>query len=108
MALAIQRDPRSLEDEPYAWVLWVFLNLLLLERQDAAQRASEREELVYGIAHAYHSPGQLDRWRYDLRRNAGLLEQAESAVQRAKRFSERLLKAQGWSQLDNAHTGEDG
>jgi hypothetical protein len=106
--MATRQDPRALEDVAYAWVLWIFWNLQLIERQDAALRAGEREELVYGIAYAYHQPNQLDRWRYDLRKNAGLLEKAESAVDRAKRFA-RMLGAQKdpWQNLDDPATEGD-
>lgn len=108
MAIATRQDPRTLEGQPYAWVLWTFWNLLLIDRQDAAIRAGEREELVYGIAYAYHQPNKLDAWKYDLRKNAGLLEKAESAVDRAKRFTRALgmMAADQWPKLDDPLTAE--
>jgi hypothetical protein len=103
VAIATHQQIGAVEDQPYAWVLWIFWNLQLIERQDAAMRAGEREELVYGIAYAHHQPNQLDRWRYDLRRNVGLLEKAESAKDRAKRIADKMQQhgTGGWTALDD-------
>lgn len=58
----------------YARVLYAYYMLVMMERQESAQRAVEAEELVYGIAHAHHDPGRLSDWRAEVRRRVGLLE----------------------------------
>lgn len=97
-------DPEALEERPYARLLWWYLQILLRERQDRAVRAVEREELVYGMAHAHHDPAGLTRWRQEVRKGAGLLEKAESAIERAKRQAEKL-KGAIWMRHDDPQAG---
>lgn len=65
-----------------------------MERQEAAQRAIEHEEQVYGFAYATHDPSKLSEWRTDLRRRVGLSEKPKRDPVAQERMNAAVAAAQ--------------
>lgn len=92
-------DVERLAALPHWWNLYCYHHLVVQENREKAQRAAEREELVYGLAIAVHDPKGLPEWKRTLRDNAGLLQSPSSAKERAMEMVEKL-KGVVWVPID--------
>lgn len=92
-------DVARLAGLPHWWNLYLYHHLVVQENREKAQRAAEREELVYGLAIAVHDPKGLPEWKKALRDNAGLLQSATNAKERAMAMVEQL-KGATWVPID--------
>lgn len=99
LRLAAVGEVERLAQLPHWWNLYCYHHLVVQESRDKAQRAAEREELVYGLAIAVHDPKGLPEWKKALRDNAGLLQSPSSAKARARAMAAHLKDAV-WTPID--------
>lgn len=94
MAFASGQNPAEVYRAPYALVLYGFWQLQLIERQEEARRAVESEELVNGMAYAFHEPPKIKGWAEDLRKRVGLLARPKADRRTVLQMAAKLAAGQ--------------